>query len=113
MDAVHRLGEGSVAEVREQLADPPSYSSVRTMLRLLEEKGFLQHRRVGVKYVYRPTESPQRAQRLALKHLLQTFFGGSAGDAVAAVLDLSGDDISPDELDRLARLIDEARKEGR
>jgi predicted transcriptional regulator len=113
MDAVHQLGEASVAEVRGQLADPPSYSSVRTMLRLLEEKGFLRHRAVGTKYVYRPTEAPAKTRRSALQHLLNTFFGGSPGDAMAAVLDMSGDKISPEELDRLARLIDEARREGR
>ncbi len=113
MDAVHQLGQASVHDVRGRLSDPPSYSSVRTMMRLLEEKGFLKHRRVGMKYVYRPTESPDKARRSALKHLMKTFFGGSAGDAVAAVLDMSGDKISPEELDRLARLIDEARREGR
>ena len=113
MDAIHQIGEASVADVLERIPDPPSYSAVRTMIRLLEEKGYLKHRREGMKYVYRPTEAPDKARRSALQHLLTTFFGGSAGDAVAAVLDLSGDQISPEELDRLARLIDDARKEGR
>jgi predicted transcriptional regulator len=83
------------------------------MMRLLEEKGFLKHRRVGMKYIYRPTQPAHKARRSALQHLVKTFFGGSAGDAVAAVLDMSADKISPEELDRLARLIDEARREGR
>jgi BlaI family transcriptional regulator, penicillinase repressor len=113
MDTIHQLGEASVGDVLERLPDPPSYSAVRTMMRLLEEKGYLKHRRDGMKYVYRPTEAPGEARRSALQHLLKTFFGGSAGDAVAAVLDLSGDRISPEELDRLARLIEDARKEGR
>jgi BlaI family transcriptional regulator, penicillinase repressor len=113
MDTIHQLGEASVKDVLAQLPDPPSYSAVRTMMRLLEEKGFLKHRREGMKYVYRSTQAPDKARRSALQHLLKTFFAGSAGDAVAAVLDLSGDRISPEELDRLARLIEDARKEGR
>src|SRR4051812_46696231 len=100
MDLVHQLGEASVGEVRQRMPDPPSYSSVRTMLRLLEQKGHLRHRRDGLKYVYRSTEAPDKARRSALRHLLKTFFGGSAGDAVAAVLDISGDKLSAEELDR-------------
>src|SRR6185437_10672653 len=113
MDAIHELGEASVNGVLARLAYPPSYSAVRTMMRLLEEKGYLKHRRDGMKYVYRPTLAPEKARRSALQHLLKTFFGDSPGDAVAAVLDLSGDKIPTEELDRLARLIDKARKEGR
>ena len=114
MDAVHALGEASVADVLPQLPDPPSYTSVRTMLRVLEQKGYLKHRRQGMKYIYRPTESPEKARRSALKHLLQTFFRDSAGDAVAAVLDLSADEISPEEYERLMRLIEkEARRKRR
>jgi predicted transcriptional regulator len=113
MDSIHELGEASVNDVLARLSDPPSYSSVRTMMRLLEEKGYLKHRREGMKYVYRPTLAPDKARRSALQHLLKTFFGGSPSDAMAAVLDLSGDKIPAEELDRLARLIAEARKEGR
>jgi BlaI family transcriptional regulator, penicillinase repressor len=113
MDAIHQIGEASVNDVLDRLPDPPSYSAVRTMMRLLEGKGYLKHRREGMKYVYRPTQAPDKARRSALQHLLKTFFGGSASDAVAAVLDLSGDLISPEELDRMARLIEDARKEGR
>lgn len=113
MDAVHRLGEASVNDVLAQLPDPPSYSAVRTMMRLLETKGHLKHRRDGMKYVYRPTQAPDKARRSALAHLLKTFFQDSPGDAVAAVLDLSGDDLTPEDLDRISKLIDQARKEGR
>jgi predicted transcriptional regulator len=113
MDAIHRIGEASVSDVLKSIPDPPSYSSVRTMMRLLEAKGFLKHRRVGMKYVYRSAEAPDRARRSALQHLMKTFFSGSPTDAVAAVLDLSGDKLSGEDLDRLAKLIDDARREGR
>jgi predicted transcriptional regulator len=111
VEAVHQLGEASVAAVRAQLPDPPSYSAVRTMMGLLEQKGYLKHRREGIKYVYRTAESPEKARRSALRHLLKTFFGGAAGDAVAAILDESADEIPREEYDRLARLIDKARRE--
>jgi BlaI family transcriptional regulator, penicillinase repressor len=113
MDAVHQLGEGSVADVRQKLSDPPTYSTVRTMLRMLEKKGQLKHRREGIKYVYRPTQAPEQARRSALLHLLNTFFAGSAGDAIATILDLPAEKMSPEEYDRLTRLIEEARREKR
>ena len=112
MDVIYRLGEAAVGDVLEQLPDPPSYSAVRTMIRLLESKGFLRHRREGTKYIYRPTQSVENASRSALEHLLRTFFSGSATDAVAAILDVSSDNLSDDDLDRLEGLIDRARKEG-
>lgn len=112
MDAVYQLGEASVAEVRERLPDPPSYSSVRTMVRLLEGKGYLRHRRSGTKYVYRPTQSHESASRSAVGHLLETFFGGSASDAVAALLDVSSDRLSDDDYRRMQKLIEQARKDG-
>ncbi|HEV3301794.1 MAG TPA: BlaI/MecI/CopY family transcriptional regulator, partial [Planctomycetaceae bacterium] len=108
MDAVHQLGEGSVADVRRKLADPPTYSTVRTMLRLLEKKGHLKHRRDGIKYVYRPAQAPEEARRSALQHLLKTFFAGSAGDAIATILDLPTEKMSSEEYDRLARRIEQA-----
>src|SRR4051794_6281389 len=86
MDVIYQLGEASVAEVLAKLPDPPTYSAVRTMIRLLETKGLLRHRQVGTKYVYRPAHSREAAKRSALKHLMQTFFAGSATDAVAAIL---------------------------
>ncbi|QDT89936.1 BlaI/MecI/CopY family transcriptional regulator [Gimesia algae] len=109
MDAVHELGEASVAEVHEKLTDAPSYTTVRTMMRVLQEKGHLKFRREGVKYIYRPTEAPAKARKSAMQHLLKTFFSSSTGDAVAALLDMSGDKMSPEEYERLANLIEEAR----
>jgi predicted transcriptional regulator len=110
MDAVHQLGEGSVSDVLQRLADPPTYSTVRTMLRMLEGKGYLRHRRDGIKYVYRPTEATEKARRSALLHLLNTFFAGSAGDAIATILDLPTEKMTSDDYDRLARQIEEARR---
>lgn len=112
LDVVYQLGEASVADVQERLPDPPSYSAVRTMIRHLEGKGHLRHRRQGTKYVYRPTRSRETASRSALGHLLDTFFGGSASDAVAAILDVSGDRLTDDDYDRLQHLIRQARQEG-
>lgn len=109
MDAVYRLGEASVAEVRSALADPPSYSAVRTMIRLLESKGHLEHRRDGVRYVYRPAHPPEAARASALRHLMQTFFAGSAAAAVEAILDPSVARLSDDDLARLERIIQQAR----
>lgn len=113
MDVVYQLGEGSVGEVREGLADPPSYSAVRTMIRLLESKGFLTHRRDGTRYVYRPTQSKEKARRSALRHMLKTFFSGNPTDAVAAILDVSAGDLTEEDLKRIERMIDEAREAGR
>ncbi len=112
MDAIHELGEASVAGVRDRLADPPSYSAVRTMIRLLESKGFLKHRQEGKKYVYRSTQSRETARQSLLRHLLKTFFGNSATEAVAAILDVSADELSDTELRKLESLVQQARKEG-
>lgn len=113
MEVVYQLGEASVSEVRKQMADPPTYSTVRTMLRLLEQKGHLKHRRDGIRYVYRPTEAPEKARRSALEHLVKTLFGGSRTDAIATILDLPHENMSREEYDRLARLIEQARRERR
>ncbi len=113
MDAVYALGEASVADVLARLPDPPSYSAVRTMIRLLEHKGYLRHRRVGTKYVYRPTEPHEAASRSALGHLLDTFFGGSASDAMAALLEVSSKRLNDADYRRMQELIEQARKEGR
>lgn len=113
MDILFRLGEASAADVRAGLADPPSYSAVRATLRILEEKGHAEHRQDGPRYVYRPAVAPERARRSALDRLLHTFFGGSAGQAMAALLDRSATQLSEDELDRLARLIEKAKQENR
>lgn len=113
MDVLFRLGEATAADVLEGLLDPPSYSAVRALLRILEEKGQISHTQDGPRYVYRPTVAPEKASRSALRHVLRTFFDGSAEQAVAALLDEAGGDLSDAELDRLASLIDQARQEGR
>ena len=111
MDAVYRLGRATVAEVRAELDDPPTYSAVRGMLRFLEDKGLLRHEQDGVRYVYIPTVGRSKARRSALRHLVRTFFGGSAHEAVAALLEDT--QLSSEELDRLERLVEKARKEGK
>jgi BlaI family penicillinase repressor len=111
VEAVYRLGQATVAEVRAELPDDPSYSAVRGMMRFLEEKGLLRHVQDGVRYVYLPTVTPAKARKSALRRLVHTFFNGSAQEAVAALLE----DSKLDEagLDRLQDLIAQARKEGR
>lgn len=109
MDVVYRLERASVTEVLERLPDPPSYSAVRAMLRILEEKGHLRHEQDGPRYMYLPVTPREAARESALRHLLRTFFDGSAEAAVAALLDIKRDHLSDAELDRLSRLIDQAR----
>ena len=113
MDAIYELGEASVADVLAKLTDPPTYSAVRTMIRLLEKKGLLQHRQMGTKYVYCPAHSREAAKRSALKHLMQTFFAGSAADAVEAILHPSVAELTDDDFQRLEQLIHEARQRGK
>jgi BlaI family transcriptional regulator, penicillinase repressor len=113
MDAIHQIGEASVADVLAKVADPPTYSAVRTMIRQLEKKGLLRHRQVGTKYVYRPAQSREVATRSALRHLLQTFFAGSATDAVAAILHPSVTKLTDDDIERLEELIRKAREKGK
>jgi predicted transcriptional regulator len=113
MDVIYRRGQATAAEVLEDLPRPPSYSAVRAMLRILEEKGHLIHEQQGPRYVFLPTVPRERARRSALKQLVHTFFDGSTEQAVAALLGLSPHKLSDSELDRLARLIDQARREGR
>ncbi len=113
MDVIHRLGEATAAEVRRGLDAPPSDSSVRTILRILEEKGHLTHRKEGTRYVFRSTIPPRQARRSALSRVLKTFFAGAPDQAFATLLDLSGGDLSPEDLDRISTLVEEAREEGR
>ena len=113
MDVVYRMGKASVSDVLERLPDPPSYSAVRALMRILEEKGHLKHEQDGPRYLYWPTVPRDAVKSDALSHLVRTFFGGSAEAAVAALLELPENGLSEDELDRLSRLIDEARKQGR
>lgn len=111
MDVVYKRSRASVADVLEDLPDPPSYSAVRTLLRILEDKGHLQHSRVGQRYVFSPTVKTDTARRSALWHLVQTFFNGSAELTVAALLDTSK--LSDAQFDRLADMIEQARQDGR
>src|SRR3954470_18784087 len=99
MDVVYRLGKACVSDVLERLPDPPSYSAVRALMRILEEKGHLTHEQDGPRYLYLPTVPRDAAQASALSHLVRTFFGGSAEAAVAALLDLPEGGMSEDELD--------------
>jgi len=113
MDVVYRRGKASVAEVRAEISDPPSYSAVRGMLGLLEDKGHLRHERQGLKYVYLPVRDTRQVRNSALKHLVTTFFGGSAEQAVAALLEMSDTTLSAKDKTYLAQLIRKAQQEGR
>ena len=112
MDVLYRAGTGTAADVRAGLPDPPSYSAVRAMLRILEDKGHVRHEQDGIRYVYRPSVTRDRAKRSALEHLLNTFFEGSVSQVVAALFEVLGQDLDQQELRRLRHLIDRARKEG-
>jgi predicted transcriptional regulator len=113
MSFVYRHGEVTAAEVQEGISDAPSYSGVRAMLRILEEKGYLAHYKDGNRYVYRPTLTAEEAGRSAMQYMIQSFFDGSAERAVAALLHLKQRELSDEDLDRLSRLIDIAKKEGK
>jgi len=112
MDAIHLLGEASVSDIRMQIPNPPSYSAVRTMIRLLESKGLLKHRQDGKKYLYRSTQSREIARKTAMRHLLKTFFGGSATDAVAAILELDTT-LGEEDIRRIESIVRQARIEGK
>lgn len=113
MDVVYRRGEVTVADLGDELADPPTAAAIRTMLARLEEKGRLRHEREGRQNVYLPTLPREQARAAALDRVLETFFGRSPTEAVAAILDRSADEISDEELDRLESLVEEARRRGR
>ena len=110
LDILYQRGRATVAEVRAGLDDPPSYSAVRALLRVLEEKGQVRHEAEDLRYVYTPLIPRKRAQKSALAHLVQTFFEGSAASAAAALLDAASGRISDEDLDRLERLIEKARR---
>ncbi len=112
MDILYQRGRATAAEIHAALPDPPSYSAVRAKLRVLEEKGHVRHEEEALRYVYVPTLARDRAKRSALHHLLDTFFEGSTEQAVAALLDLSAARLSEPELDRLERLIRQAKAKG-
>jgi len=113
MDIIYRLGRATVAEVMEHLSGEPAYSTVRAQLRVLEDKGHLRHEEHGLRYVYLPSVPRHMVRQSALKHLVDTFFEGSAGKAVAALLGKEGFKISEEELDRISELIEKAKKEDR
>jgi len=112
LDILYQRGSATAADVQAALPEPPSYSAVRALLRILEEKGHVRHQQDGPRYVYLPTVAHDNAQRSALRHVLQTFFNGSAEQAISALLGDSRGKLSPAELDRLASMIDTARKSG-
>jgi BlaI family penicillinase repressor len=113
MDFLHRVGRGTAADVLEGLPDAPSYSAVRALLRILEQKGHIRHEEEGRAYVYMPLVRRADARQSALSHLLRTFFDNSAEQAVAALLAIKGEKMSAAELERMSKLIDAAKAEGR
>jgi predicted transcriptional regulator len=112
LDILYERGHATAADVQAALPEPPSYSAVRALLRILEDKGHVRHQQDGPRYVYVPTVGRDNAKRSALSHMLKTFFDGSAEQAISALLDENSSKLSSAELDRLARLIDTARKSG-
>jgi BlaI family penicillinase repressor len=112
MDILYRRGRATASDVMEDLSGDPSYSTVRTQLRVMEEKGHVRHEEEGLRYVYTPAVPRHAARKSALRHLIETFFDGSAEKTVAALLGSEGARMSDEELDRIAELIDKARKEG-
>lgn len=113
MDILFRRGEATAAEIIQDLADPPTYSAVRSIVRVLEQKGHITHREDGPRYVYLPAVNPERAGDEALSHVVRTFFDGSAEQAVTALLRLSDDELSDAELARLRDRVRKARSSGR
>lgn len=113
MDALYRLGKASAAEIREQIPSPPTYTAIRTQLTILERKGHVRHESDGTRYIYAPLIGREQMGRCAIDSLLKTFFDNSVERAVTAMLTAEDADIPREDLDRLARLIDKARREGR
>jgi predicted transcriptional regulator len=113
MDVLYRKGRATAAEILEEMPDAPSNSAVRAMLRTLEEKKHVRHEAEDLRYVYMPVVPRDKARRSAVAHLVETFFEGSTEQAVATLLTVSSRDLKPEDFDRLAALIEQARKEGR
>ena len=113
MDLAHELGNATAAQIQENMDDPPTYSAVRSTLRILVAKGHLVSERDGLRYVYSPTMPARRARRSAMRHVLRTFFGGSVAGAVATLLELRRDGLTPEEYARITEMIEQAAKEGR
>jgi predicted transcriptional regulator len=111
MDALYSLGRASAAQILEQIPNPPTYTAVRTLLTILEKKGHVRHQSDGTRYVYEPSVAREQMGKRAIDTLLKTFYGNSVERVVAALLD--HEEVEPDALDRLAKLIEKAREEGR
>lgn len=112
MEIIYRRGSATAADVLADLPDPPTYTAVRGMLRLLETKGHLRHEQEGPRYVYHPTLDPSRVSMAAVRHLVRTFFDDSASSAVAAMVGMYEDHLTDEDLDELERLIERARTRG-
>jgi len=113
MDILHARGQATAAEVLEALPEPPGYSAVRALLRILEEKGHVRHHRDGARYVYAPKAAPETARRSALQRVVATFFQGSVAQTMAALLETEDTELTEKELNQLQSLINKAKKEGR
>lgn len=113
MEALYRLGQGTVSEVRGAISEAPSYSAVRTLLGILERKGHIRHKQDGARYVYEPCVSREKARRSALRRIVHNFFEGSREQLVSALLDGGAGKLTPEELDNFSELIERVRKEGR
>ena len=113
LDILYQRGKASASEVRDAMEDAPSNSAVRTLLRVLEEKGHVRRRAEGLKYVYVPAVAKEKAKRTAVKHLLETYFDGSSEQIVAALLDVSSTALTRQELDRMMEMIEKAKREGK
>jgi predicted transcriptional regulator len=113
MNILHRRGASTVTEIMDELPDPPTYSAVRSILRILGEKKLVRHREDGPRYIYEPAESPDRVRESALEHVVDTYFAGSTEQAVTALLRLSDTDMSEAEIKRLREKIRGARSGGR
>lgn len=113
VDILYRLGEGTARQIHAELPDPPGYTSTRTHLKLMEEKGILVHRKDGVRFVYRPVPPKATALRRSLRRLVDTFFAGSVSQAVAALVDVDRGRLTDKELDQMAQLIEQTRRKKR
>src|ERR1700719_1306174 len=113
MDILYQRGKASASDVREAMQDAPGYSAVRAMLRVLEDKGHVKHQAEDLRYVYSPTVTRDKGEGSAVKHLMDTFFHESPEQVVAALLDVSSTRLTREELDRMAAMIERAKKEGK
>ena len=113
LDTIYRLGKASAAEIREALPDPPTYTAVRTHLGILQEKGHVKFESDGTRYIYEPVVPREEMAKSVMNGVLQTFFGGSIERVVSTLIDSEESAITPEQLDRIAQIIEEARKEGR